>query len=87
MSSIMPLSLKAQAEVISKDYLSTDHIGKFNEILASETSYRPQEVLLMWNMYHVISPVNTRHIQILPGGATECVTHWIYAPFPMVFRW
>jgi len=29
MSAIMPLSLKAQAEVISKDYLSTDHRRKY----------------------------------------------------------
>lgn len=31
----------------------------------------------MWNIYHSITPVSSQHIQILPSGATEHVTHWI----------
>lgn len=77
MAVIQPLASVAMTELMSGDYLSSDHIGKFNQILAAKTEFRPQEVLLMWNMYSYITPVATKHIQILPSGATERVTHWI----------
>ncbi len=78
MLSILPPRESAINEIKENDYLSTDTIEKFHEILGRQTTFEPQSVSLMRDdLYDEIVSMSEPHIQILCDTDTEEVGHWI----------
>ena len=59
-------------EVIFTDFLSGDHINKFENILRSNTIFSPESVFFNGAM-EFLNPAPNGHIQIL---GTSNSTHW-----------
>lgn len=77
MYEILPLPASSVDELMQMEYLTSDHVEKFHEILRSGGVFDPQNVLLMQNMYNHIIPKLGPHIQILMTENTNRVGHWI----------
>lgn len=65
-------------EIVTGDYLPGDHINTFQEIVALQTEFNPQNVFFIGAL-EFVRPVVVPHIQILSGNPTsvEQITHWI----------
>ena len=58
------MSESAVSKLMNYYYLSTDHMSKFNEILATFTDLCPKEVLVMWDLHDmIITPVGQNTVQ------------------------
>ena len=68
------------AEILNNDYLSGDHMNKFNDMLILSTTFEPQNVFFIGALEFVQPlPRDKKHFQLLSGNLTdvEAITHWI----------